>query len=186
MSRALGAAEVAAKLAPLLEKAKLPYAIGGALAYGRYGVPRTTLDVDFNVFVDVADAARVVAVLKKARVVFADDVLAQAEREGMFIGDYGHTRVDVFLASIPFSREAAKTRVRLREGRRSLWFLAPEAIAVFKLLFFRGKDVIDLERLVATMGKQLDVAYVRKWIVEMMGDDDERTLKWDAIVATYR
>ena len=43
---------------------------------------------------------------------------------------------------------------------------------LFKLLFFRGKDIVDLERLVATQQDRLDHAYVRRWIVEMMGEED--------------
>ena len=52
---------------------------------------------------------------------------------------------------------------------------------MFKLLFFRGKDLVDLERLVAVRGESLDVAYVRRWIVEMMGEDDARVVRWDAL-----
>lgn len=43
---------------------------------------------------------------------------------------------------------------------------------------------VDLERLVAVR-PELDRAYVRKWIVQMMGEDDERTLRWDEIVARF-
>lgn len=39
-------------LANALEQRAVPYAIGGALACGVWGVPRATLDVDVNVFVD--------------------------------------------------------------------------------------------------------------------------------------
>ena len=46
---------------------------------------------------------------------------------------------------------------------------AAEAIAVFKLLFFRGKDRVDMERLVA-VHPELDRAYIRGWIVKMMGE----------------
>jgi hypothetical protein len=52
---------------------------------------------------------------------------------------------------------------------------------VFKLLFFRGKDVVDLERLVAVMGPSLDAATVRRHMVEMMGEEDERTRTWDRL-----
>ena len=53
-------------------------------------------------------------------------------------------------------------------------FLAPEAIAVFKLLFFRLEDRGDLQRRVAVRGDHFDHGYVRRWMVEMMGEDDER------------
>jgi hypothetical protein len=47
-----GAAEAAQQIAVALEQARLPYAIGGALALAIAGVPRGTADVDLNVFVD--------------------------------------------------------------------------------------------------------------------------------------
>jgi hypothetical protein len=34
--------------------------------------------------------------------------------------------------------------------------LSPEDLAVFKLLFFRAKDLLDLERLVAFLGDAFD------------------------------
>jgi hypothetical protein len=61
---------------------------------------------------------------------------------------------------------------------------APEALAVFKLLFFRGKDLVDLERLVAVR-PELDAAYVRRHIALMMGEDDERTRRWEEITARF-
>jgi hypothetical protein len=54
---------------------------------------------------------------------------------------------------------------------------------VFKLLFFRSKDLADLERLVAVQGRDLDRGYVRRWMVDMMGEDDARVREWDRIVA---
>lgn len=92
-------------------------------------------------------------------------------------------RIDVFLPSIPFSLEAARTRVRVTDDAGwSGWFLSAESVAVFKLLFFRGKDIVDLERLVAARDS-LDRDYVRRWIVDMMGEDDERVQRWDALVS---
>ena len=55
---------------------------------------------------------------------------------------------------------------------------------MFKLLFFRGKDRVDLERLIAVR-PELDRGYVRRWIVEMMGDADERVAAWDEMVERF-
>jgi hypothetical protein len=63
--------------------------------------------------------------------------------------------------------------------------LASEALAIFKLMFFRSKDIADLERLVATQGSAMDLAYVRHWIADMMGDDDPRVAKWDELVRQF-
>ncbi len=81
--------------------------------------------------------------------------------------------------------EAAKTRVRITDAEGwSGWFLSAEALAVFKLLFFRSKDIVDLERLVAVR-PELDHDYVRRWIADMMGEDDPRTRRWERIVQTF-
>lgn len=62
--------------------------------------------------------------------------------------------------------------------------LSAESLAVFKLLFFRPKDIVDLQRLIAVQGERLDTNYVRRHLVEMMGEDDERVGKWDELLAT--
>jgi hypothetical protein len=56
---------------------------------------------------------------------------------------------------------------------------------VFKRLFFRAKDLVDLERLVAVR-PELDAAYIRRWIADMMGEDDARTRRWDEINQRFR
>ncbi len=61
--------------------------------------------------------------------------------------------------------------------------LSAEDLTVFKLLFFRGKDVVDVERLVAAQGNRLDRQYVRTWLVSCVGEGDERVRRWDTISA---
>lgn len=181
-----GAADAARQLADALEAAGLPYAIGGALALAIAGVPRGTADVDVNVFVGLDRLPAVLDVLRRLGL-HADDVEAttQATRDGMFVARWDGMRVDVFLPSIPFAHEAHQTRVRISDAQGwSGWFLSAEAIAVFKLLFFRGKDRVDLERLLAVRD-DLDRDYIRRWIVDMMGPDDERVVAWDALVARF-
>jgi hypothetical protein len=73
--------------------------------------------------------------------------------------------------------------MRQRAGGVDAWYLCAEAVAVFKLLFFRSKDIADLERLVAVA--DVDAPYVRRWLVDMMGEDDPRVLKWDELVAAF-
>jgi len=51
-------------------------------------------------------------------------------------------------------------------------------------VFFRAKDLVDLERLVAVRD-ELDHAYVRRWIVDMMGEHDERVRRWDDLVRRF-
>lgn len=182
-----GATEAAQRIADVLEAASLPYAIGGALALAVAGVPRGTIDVDVNVFASEDRLDEVFDALGSLGIEIDHAQAAdRARREGMFIGRWDGMRIDVFLPSIPFSREAEATRVRVTDATGwSGWFLSAEAVAIFKLLFFRGKDVVDLERLVAVAEDDLDTAYVRRWMVEMMGEDDERVRTWDQLVERF-
>jgi hypothetical protein len=178
------AAEAAQRIADALEAAGHAYAIGGALALAVAGVPRGTIDVDVNVFVPETAVASVIDALAALGIAIeVPAALERARRDGMFVGRWDGMRIDVFVPSIPFAHEAGRTRVRVTVDDWSGWFLSAEAVAVFKLLFFRGKDVVDVERLVAVRGPDLDRAYVRWWIADMMGEDDERVRAWDAIVA---
>lgn len=183
------AVDAGAWVARAFEERGISYAIGGALAYGLYGAPRATLDADLNVFVEPDRLAPVFEALGSLGIeVDAARAAAEARQEGMFEVRYGPFRVDLFVPSIPFSWEAERTRVRYPAPPHlaEAWFLSAEALCVFKLLFFRGKDLIDLERLVARQGKRLDAVRVRRYLVEMMGEDDVRVLKWDELVRDFR
>lgn len=74
-------------------------------------------------------------------------------------------------------------RVPFRHGEA--WVVSAEALCVFKLLFFRPKDLVDVSNVIALQGAKLDRTYVRRWLVEMMGEDDERVRKWDELVRDY-
>lgn len=56
---------VGLQLASLLEQRGIPCAIGGALAYGLWGVPRFTKDLDINVFAAGERLRTVFAVLRE-------------------------------------------------------------------------------------------------------------------------
>lgn len=179
--------DAALAVARAFQAGHVSYAIGGALAYGVWGIPRATLDIDINIFVDDVDLQLVVDAL--ATLGIAID-LQQAQRdsvaEGMFVARFGPYRLDLFTPSIPFSREAERTRVPLTIEGQVVQFLSAEALAVFKLLFFRPKDIVDLERLLEVQGDKLDVSYVRRQLVDMMGDADARVTRWDELVTAWR
>ena len=65
---------------------------------------------------------------------------------------------------------------------RLAWVHSAEVLAVFKLLFFRAKDLVDVERMVQVRGPDLDRAFVRAALVEML-EWDERIKRWDEICA---
>jgi hypothetical protein len=187
MTEPADALEAGLRIAETLEGHGVSYALGGALAYGQYGIPRATNDVDVNVFVEPAALAPVFEALR-ALGIELDEARARqaAASDGLFVLRYGPFRLDVFTPSIPFSWQAQQTRVRHTIDGKGVWFLSAEALCVFKLLFFRGKDVVDLERLIAVHGTALDAAYVRAQVVSMLGAEDPRVATWDRLMAEHQ
>lgn len=100
----------------------------------------------------------------------------------MFAGRAGATRVDVFVPSIPFYDTARGRRVRTTIGESATWVHSAEVLAVFKMLFFRPKDLLDVERMLVVRGGSFDRAFVRAALVDML-QEDERIAKWDALCA---
>lgn len=171
-------------LAQSFDRNAVEYAIGGALAYSLWGIPRATIDIDVNVFTEPDELGRVFDALEALEIeVNRPQARAASEQRGMFVVHLGLFRVDIFTPSIAFCDEALRTRVQRAIDDATVWFLSAEAIAVFKFLFFRGKDIVDLERLLAVQRGRLDVAYVRRHLVEMMGEEDERVSRLDAMLA---
>jgi hypothetical protein len=171
-------------LAHVLAAHGIDYAIGGALALGVWSDPRGTLVVDINLFTEPQQAADALDLLVREGVTLDRAAALRAIETGdSVLARYRGLRVDLFLPSIPFSHEAGRTRRFVSGPEGEIAFLSPGALAVFKLLFFRGKDLVDLEKLVAVHGPALDTACIRRWMVEMMGEEDERVLAWDGIVA---
>lgn len=180
------AADAGRAIADALAARAIPHALGGALALGVAGVPRGTKDVDVNVFVALDRLGAVFDALEPLGIrIDRAASSARAARDGMFVGDWDGMRIDVLVPSLPFSDEAARTCVTITVDGWTGVFLSPEAIAIFKLLFFRTKDLGDLAQLVAVRRDALDRGYVRRWLVEMMGASDERVRRWDEIVARF-
>lgn len=173
-------------IAESLEAHGIPYAIGGSMAYGVWGEPRATRDVDVNIFVKESEREHALDALVAAGVVVDRSEARTGMAEGgQFVAWLGPWRVDVYTPSIDFSWEAGRTRRQATYDGRTRWYLSPEAIAIFKLLYFRPKDFPDLERLLATQGRRLDAGYVRRWLCDMLGEDDERVAKWDALCVQF-
>jgi hypothetical protein len=183
----MDATEAAVHFAKSLQAAKIPHAIGGAIAYGFFGAARGTWDVDLNVFVagDAAGPALSALVAAGLEIDEAGAVQSALER-GDARGRYQGLPVDLFFNSIPaHERAALRTREVTLHGEQ-VRVLAPEDTCIFKMLFYRGKDVVDVERLLGLMGPLLDAQSVREALVEVVGTDDYRVKKWDELVTALR
>ena len=180
------AGEVARRLADALEGHELKYAVGGALALAYYAPPRAPIDVDINVFVSPwKDLDSALAVLRS--VGFEPDepreaVVRRAIGEGQFRGVVDGLRVDVFVPAIEFYAELESRRREVMLLGKPLWILGPEDTCVLKMMFFRRKDLADVEAVVRDQRELLDRAFVRSKLVGLVGEDDPRVGAWDEIV----
>lgn len=167
-----------------LEASEVPYALGGAIALAAWSEPRATVDVDLNIWAEEDALPRAFAVLSAAGLEFdARTALESCRSLGMFQGRMKGYRVDVFVPSVPFYAEALQRRRRVRLAERGTWVLSPECLVVFKLLFFRPKDLVDIARLLEVSGPALDKDFVRLHVARMVGAEDERIARWDELLA---
>ena len=168
--------EVAARLADRFDEDGLPYALGGALALGAWGVPRTTSDVDVSVFVSERELDRLLDSVERAgAMVERVEARRSVARTGFFVAFFGRTRIDLFIAHHPWHAEMQRRRVALpTPDGRPRWFLSPEDMALAKLLYARPKDVQDLDRLFAVQAGRIDLAYLRQWLPLMVPAGDAR------------
>jgi len=94
----------------------------------------------------------------------------------------GGLRVDVFVPAIPYYQALAHRTRNVTLLGRPATILGPEDLVILKMMFFRRKDLADVEALVREQGADLDRDFVRRTLVELVGTDDERVSTFDAIV----
>jgi len=155
-----------------LEGAGIPHAFGGAFALlWCTGEPRTTVDIDLNVFVPPAQSRRVLAALPaEVEVTDADaEALADVGQRRLFLE---RIPVDLFLDTTGFHADTHIHVARHELAGRNVPFLGCNDLAVFKAFFNRRKDWADIEEMMRA--DRLDVPYVTGVLVEYLGPDDER------------
>jgi hypothetical protein len=163
-----------------LTAAKVPHAIGGALALAYYAEPRVTVDVDVNVFVSTDRWPDVRAALAPLGLDVGLDESALA-RDGQVRLWWDRNPVDLFFSYDPFHDEMAGAirRVPFAEGRIPI--LAPEHLTICKAIFDRPKDWLDIEAILV-VAEPLDLGLIESWLRRMVGPEDERVAKLDAIL----
>ena len=156
-----------------LRKARIPHAIGGALALAYYAEPRATIDIDLNVFVPPERWQDVIDALAPLGIATEGLDSAALERDGQCRLWWGDNPVDLFFAYDEIHDEMRKDARRVPFADTTLPILSPEHLAVCKAMFDRPKDWLDLEQiLVAT--DDLDVDAIENWLQRMVGQQDQR------------
>ena len=179
----INAAVVAAELAKKLESLGQEYALGGAIALGYWGTPRGTVDVDLTIYLPPEQPSRCVSLLQDIGCTVAAAAAVESLREHGFcrVAFLG-TRLDVFLPIVPFYEAARLRRKRLELAQQPIMVWDAESLVVFKMMFFRRKDLADVEQVLPGAGAQLDRPWIREQLVGMYGARDPRLSAWDDVV----
>lgn len=172
------------RVARLLERAEIPYALYGGLAVAAYGVARETKDAD--VAVVSADAGEVASLLE------ADGLRTARAFERVRFGGLTVSRVtllggdqDVGLNTVDlieprsarFAAAAVARAVRAPLRDQEIQLLTPEDVVLFKLLSTREKDLEDAAAILRELAERLDGAGIAKEVDRLAGEIEDHRVQ---------
>ncbi|HTR88776.1 MAG TPA: hypothetical protein VMG62_01540 [Solirubrobacteraceae bacterium] len=161
-----------------LDAAGIGHAFGGAIALGYCTLePRGTIDVDVNVFIGPERTKEVFAALPE-EIEFGGLDVERAERDGQVRLRWEITPIDLFFSVLPFHEDVERNIRHVPLGQRTIPVLSCTGLAVFKAMFDRPRDWVDIEAMVEARSVDLDEAI--NWVSEMAGGDSGEVAKLEA------
>ena len=152
-----------------LEGAGVGHAFGGALALAYYTrEPRATADIDLNVSLPAVEAHLALSALP-AGVEWGSGDVDQVARDDQVRLWWGRTPIDLFFRASAFHDGVATRVTWMPFAETVLPFLSANDLAVFKSLFDRPKDWLDIGAM-AESGA-LDIDSVVTALESLIGPD---------------
>jgi len=171
--------QVAEQLAARLEAANCEYALGGAIALGFWAEARGTLDVDVTLFLPTDNPAGCTQLLEKIGCEFDHARALQMLQEHNFCqAQLLGIRLDVFLPMSSIYELAKSRRRQVPIGNQRAYIWDAESLCVFKMMFFRQKDLVDIQSILRSQGSSLDRAWIEQSLVNLYGNRDPRITRW--------
>jgi hypothetical protein len=165
-----------------LSAAGVRHAFGGALALAYHTAePRSTVDIDVNIATPVDRAADLLQRLP-AGVAWSSADVRTIERDGQVRLYWQRTPLDLFFPQHELHDEVDAYVERVPFGSARIPILSATHLCVFKALFDREKDWVDIGEMLA-FGK-VDRVRVEQWLTTIVGEADPRLRKWAARCAT--
>jgi hypothetical protein len=174
-----GLAEKVVLIDRAFDRAGVDHAFGGALALAYYAEPRTTVDVDVNVFVPPERVDEILELLRPFgvnREPAPDDVV----RDGQGRLWWGANPIDLFFAYDPVHDAMRAWKRDVPFGADTIPILAPEHLIVPKVIFNRGKDWLDIEQMLVAV-PALDFAEIARWLDHLVGSKDKRAQRFEEL-----
>jgi hypothetical protein len=184
ISTNLDSYQVAEELAARLDAAGCEYALGGAIALGFWAEARGTLDVDVTLYLSLDDSAGCLQLLEKIGCkVDRTRALAMLQEHNFCQVQLLGIRLDVFLPMSSFYEAAKARRREVPIGNRCAYIWDAETLCVFKMMFFRQKDLVDIQSVLRSQGASLDRAWVEESLLALYGSRGPRITRWRELAA---
>lgn len=181
------------RLIDALEKIGVVYAIGGSVAAMIYSEPRLTIDVDLMIAASPDKIGQLVKEVQSWQIYISplEAIIETSLPYGLpfnvIDGSLG-AKADLYIAKSSGLDAAAMTRRRRlswdTQSGTEAWFLSPEDVILYKLSYYRQggevaqKHPIDIAKMLAVIGPELDTAYIETWANEI-GVADLWYALWD-------
>jgi hypothetical protein len=172
-------AEVLAALGATLARLELRWYLFGAQAVVFWGRPRTSLDIDVTVELDLARVPAFIDGLGEAgfelRIRAGVEDFVRRTRVLPFLHAETGTPVDVVLAGPGLEEGFLARAISVRVGEVEVPVISPEDLIVTKLLAGRPKDLEDVRGILAERAAGLDFAAIRallRQLEEALGQSD--------------
>jgi hypothetical protein len=176
--------QVAEELAARLKAAGCEYALGGAIALGFWAEPRGTLDVDVTLYLPLDEPSRCTKLLEQIGCQFDPRRAEEFLKEHSFCQvDMLGVRLDVFLPMSAFYEAAKARRREVPIGTHRAYIWDAETLCVFKMMFFRQKDLVDVQSILRSQVASLDREWVEQSLLELYGQRDPRITRWRELTA---
>lgn len=175
-------------LCHFLNKHQVDYAIGGAIALNFWVAPRPTKDIDLYLFISPNEFDYI---LHKMESMLQLRILIENAHEHIVNGwaipsIMRGVKVDILLPFASICVEAQLQKVQVRLCGTLCWILSAEILCILKLLYYRKKDVIDVQKIISTV-EPLDIDYIRRCLIDMFAKNHtDRIDTFEKILSTVR
>jgi hypothetical protein len=162
-------------IAGILDLLEIPYLVGGSVASGLYGEPRSTQDIDLVVDLSLAKTSALIQAVRTRFYISEDAVSDAIRRHSSFnlIDLESLGKIDIFiLKENDFSRsefQRRQSKIVRTDPDRLLVIATPEDIILQKLLWFKmtkhesQKQWRDILGVMKLQGETLDFSYLWQW-----------------------
>lgn len=178
---------IAALRAALLD-AGAPHMLIGGMAVILRGVARVTEDVDATIWAEGLDIDALLRILSRHAIVprIPDAAAFARERQVLLLRhEPSQTPMELSLAWLPFEEAALRRAEILAFGNVSMPVAVVQDLVVYKAVAWRERDRADIERLLRSHAREIDLAYVRRIVAEFAGalDEPERVAGLERLIA---